>query len=82
MMTRNSNIFEQHKKGYKWALEGVKNDLQHILDQYEDQLNFHNYKEMLNYIFNIIDALVAVTREEDIWFYKNFSKEDINDGEW
>lgn len=72
-MTTRTNIFEQHKKGYKWALEGAKNDLQSILD-------FYSYIEMLNYVFNIIDTLVAVTREEDLWFYKQFSKEDITNG--
>ena len=80
MMTRNSNIFEQHKKGYKWTLEGAKNDLQRILDGYESELDFYNYKEMLNYVFNIIDTLVAETREEDVWFYKQFSKEDTDYG--
>ena len=79
-MNRNSNIFEQHKKGYKWILEGAKNDLQRILDQYKEGIDCYDYIEMLNCVFNIIDTLVAVTREEDVWFYKQFSKEDTTNG--
>ena len=75
-MTR-TNIFEQHKKKYKWALEGAKNDLQYLLER---EIDFYSYKEMLVYVFNIIDTLVAVTREEDIWFYNQFSKEDTING--
>lgn len=76
-MTTRTNIFEQHKKKYKWALEGAKNDLQYLLDR---EIDYYSYIEMLNYVFNIIDTLVAVTREEDIWFYKNFSKGDTTNG--
>ena len=79
-MTRNSSIIDQHKKEDKWVLEGAKNDLQHLLDGYEEGIDYYTYTEVLNYVFNIIDTVAAATKRENDWFYKNFFKEDTNDG--
>ena len=79
-MTRNPNIIDQHKKGYVLALEGAKNDLQHILDVYEGGVDYYTYTEVLNCFFNIIDTLGAATKRENDWFYKNFFKEDTDNG--
>ena len=80
MMTRNLSIIDQHKKEYKWVLEGAKNDLQQLLDGYEGGIDYYTYTEVLNCVFNITDTVAAATKRENDWFYKNFFKEEIGNG--